>query len=523
MVCPSCGFKTEQVTGCCPRCGRDLGPERRRLRVRLRLTPEEARDGARRVVRLPGRAEPLRLKLPPGLQTGDVLAQRGIRLDLPERPPVIVTLLMTVEIVVPGRPALREEAAEPRKAPGCLAAAARSILVLLMCAVLVCAFLLGRSGFSMTELLDSIELPVAEKLLNAVISPTGGADIEGDIRTLAAQEIWRFEQRSYINQLDDRLLADVLAIYRAVTNFEPTVSLPNKLSEREIISICNLMALDCTEILQTDLFAKRWEHDSLGRVHTLHLSYVMDAAEYAAARSACQSMAERLAAETDGQSDIERELYVYNYLTANCDYDRGAVHAFSPYGAFVLHSAKCDGLSKAIKWALDEMGIACRCISGSYLGRDDGHTWCTVLLDGTWYDVDVTADVNRSGQWQPQFRGAVNVAAQWVRRQFELDPGLDIVAVPEGGDMSRSAHVLDGTFIYSGQDAPERLSAMLDACCSYGGSVCFQIEDESAYEYIKANFGGILADWFERNEWAAWSYQMWYSDAYRTMYVTVSQ
>lgn len=69
-------------------------------------------------------------------------------------------------------------------------------------------------------------------------------------------------------------------------------------------------------------------------------------------------------------SDINRELYVYNYIIANCVYDRGGTHAFSPYGVFSGHSAKCDGFSKAMKWALDEMGIDC----GASPARTSGAT-----------------------------------------------------------------------------------------------------------------------------------------------------
>ena len=348
------------------------------------------------------------------------------------------------------------------------------------------------------------------------------AAADGNVRELAAQEIWRFDRRGYLNQLDDRLLEDVLAIYRAAMNFESEAVLPNKLSERELISICNLMALDCPELIQTDLFSKRWEHDGAGKVTRLKLSYVMSPEEYKPARAECQALAEQLAYETEGMSDINRELYVYNYIIANCVYDRGGTHAFSPYGVFSGHSAKCDGFSKAMKWALDEMGIDCRCVSGAYIGRDDGHTWCTVRLGDNWYDVDVTADVSQSGQWQPVSRGAVNIASGWVRSQFEPDAGLDLVSVPEGADMSLSAHVLDGTFIYAGEDIASRFDALLSAYCSYGGSVCFQIESVEDYEYLKANMDWMLTGWFDRNLWGTWNYQTWYSDAYRTMTVSVS-
>lgn len=112
MVCPSCGFKTEHDFSTCPNCGRAPAPRRRTVRCLLRLTPDEARNGARRRIRLPGREEPLRLKLPQGLQDGDVLELDGIRLKSGGAE-LIVKLLMTVEIVAP-RPA-PVPAAQPAK------------------------------------------------------------------------------------------------------------------------------------------------------------------------------------------------------------------------------------------------------------------------------------------------------------------------------------------------------------------------------------------------------------------------
>ena len=527
MVCRSCGYKTEHDFSTCPNCGRAPMQRSRTVRCLLRLTPDEARDGARRRVRLPGREEPLRLKLPQGLQDGDVLELDGIRLQSGEST-LIVKLLMTVEIAsprsVPAAPAQHVKPKledKPERERGNTAFAVRAVFVLLLCAALVCAFIVGRVGLKREDL-PEMSLPSAAELLNRIVPSALPAAENGNVRELAAQEIWHFDRRGYLSQLDDRLLEDVLAIYRAAMNFESEAVLPNKLNERELISICNLMALDCPELIQTDLFSKRWEHDGAGKITRLKLSYVMSKEEYVAARSECQALAEQLAYETDGMSDIDCELYVYNYITANCVYDRGGTHSFSPYGVFSGHRGKCDGFSKAMKWALDEMGIDCQCVSGAYIGRDDGHTWCTVRLGDCWYDVDVTADVSQSGQWQPVSRGAVNIASGWVRSQFEPDAGLDLVSVPEGADMSLSAHVLDGTFIYAGEDIGARFDALLSAYCTYGGSVCFQIESAEDYEYLKANMDWMLTGWFDRNLWGTWNYQTWYSDTYRTMTVSIS-
>ncbi len=89
-----------------------------------------------RVIRLPGREEPLRLKLPQGLQDGDVLELDGIRLKSGGAE-LIVKLLMTVEIALPrpapvpaAPPAEQKRADKPKRERGYTAFAVRSVLVL---------------------------------------------------------------------------------------------------------------------------------------------------------------------------------------------------------------------------------------------------------------------------------------------------------------------------------------------------------------------------------------------------------
>ena len=199
MVCPSCGFKTEHDFSTCPNCGRAPAPRRRTVRCRLRLTPDEALSGARRRIRLPGREEPLRLKLPQGLQDGDVLELDGIRLQSGGAE-LTVKLLMTVEIALPSPapvpaapPAEQKRADKPKRERGYTAFAVRSVLVLLLCAARVCAFIVGRVGLKREDL-PELSLPSASELLSRIVLSASPA-ADGNVRELAAQEIWRFDRR----------------------------------------------------------------------------------------------------------------------------------------------------------------------------------------------------------------------------------------------------------------------------------------------------------------------------------------
>ncbi len=54
----------------------------------------------------------------------------------------------------------------------------------------------------------------------------------------------------------------------------------------------------------------------------------------------------------------------------------------------------CEGYAKAFKILCDNVGIPCVLIPGDGISNDarEAHMWCTVMLSGEWYGVDVTWD-----------------------------------------------------------------------------------------------------------------------------------
>ena len=101
----------------------------------------------------------------------------------------------------------------------------------------------------------------------------------------------------------------------------------------------------------------------------------------------------------DDMTDFEKEMQIIQWMVANIDYDFNNYlnntipqESYSAYGALVKHAAVCDGYSDAFK----RLGEACRLqiekISGEGYGYNGWgrHAWNQILLDGEWYNVDVT-------------------------------------------------------------------------------------------------------------------------------------
>ena len=65
-------------------------------------------------------------------------------------------------------------------------------------------------------------------------------------------------------------------------------------------------------------------------------------------------------------------------------------YPYCAYGPLVEHSGVCQGISYAFKLLMDQCGIPCEYVSNPV----DHHGWNHVQIDGEWYNVDATWDLD---------------------------------------------------------------------------------------------------------------------------------
>lgn len=93
-------------------------------------------------------------------------------------------------------------------------------------------------------------------------------------------------------------------------------------------------------------------------------------------------------------SDLEKALYIHDYLVMNCKYDTRDVNsdtdpcAYDMYSLLVEGRAVCEGYALAFMYFMERMGISCTTVPSDTIN----HMWNKVQLDGEWYHVDVTWD-----------------------------------------------------------------------------------------------------------------------------------
>ena len=93
----------------------------------------------------------------------------------------------------------------------------------------------------------------------------------------------------------------------------------------------------------------------------------------------------------DTMTDLEKIMYVHDYLAYTASYDKStplSIEAFYPYGITVLDQGVCDSYAKTMVMLLTKMGIHSQYI----LSTSMDHSWIMVEVNGSWYQMDPTWD-----------------------------------------------------------------------------------------------------------------------------------
>ncbi len=88
------------------------------------------------------------------------------------------------------------------------------------------------------------------------------------------------------------------------------------------------------------------------------------------------------------KTDIEKLIYVHDYIVDNITYDEGNLKNNNIYGALVLKDSMCMGYAEAFSAIANKLGYKTYVVSSEALE----HAWNMVLLDGCYYFVDCTWD-----------------------------------------------------------------------------------------------------------------------------------
>lgn len=508
-TCPNCGSELQPGADYCLVCGAAIEKKRTEIpTVTLYVSAKEARQGCKQVLRYPGGPTPIKVDLPAKMYDGMVLYINEAKFcdDYGN----IVTGPLRIIIRVQGK-----------KTKAWL------LIVLSMASAVLLGILIFRELKERKPVVT--EPPVIEETAAPEVTapPVTPVPTEEPVvihytpmQQKAAAMIPHFEIRYYLNTLDDRLLENFCAMYSAVSSFEPHCTFPREMDRQEFSHLALIMSYECPELLQFSTTGEiTFTADADGRVVSAEMPLVLTRQEFAAEYGICAEKARTLAQSVAGQSDSEKEMAAYEYLTGCCFYNFNAASAANAYGALGEGQAKCDGISLAMKWLLEEMDIPCMVMAGTTSADAVGHAWNIVCIDGEYYDLDVTNDV-MSNERDYKYYGAYNVSRFWIREKYSQNVSFaGFIELPGSLNMNNSYHHLRGEFVYTGEEYEERLFAQLDALGD-GEAAFLQFESWDEYNAFRNNINNVMARW-KGSAKGSFNYKFAHLDEFKVCRITI--
>ena len=212
----------------------------------------------------------------------------------------------------------------------------------------------------------------------------------------SAEEESRFG-RSILSGMDNSaaLVSCYDEIKEGCERLSSKISLTKNITVEELRTVILALTNDCPEIFWfTGGYSYAHEEGST-TVSYIEPEYLFHRSKTAAAKSALESMAEKMLEGLSGKSEYDKALIIHDRLAervvyAPTDNDQTA------YGAIVEGEAVCAGYARAYHYLLSKVGITAWSVQGESINpstdKKESHRWNMVKLDGKWYYTDVTWD-----------------------------------------------------------------------------------------------------------------------------------
>ncbi|MBP3674298.1 MAG: hypothetical protein J6J18_10780 [Oscillospiraceae bacterium] len=530
MQCPRCGGELFPGMTECPDCGCPVYGSTVRTAT-IVVTSKEARQGAFKILNIPQQAMPVKVRIRPGIKNGAKLTVNNALFFQPDGE----TMLMPVKVTV----VVKRGPIWPWL-----------LVVLLSLSVIACAWRIGAALVnptpSGTPAQVQATVPDPTRLVQSPATepqeaapPVTVPEQTQTAETQATQPaetqpqsgydgpILYYDQRPLLHQLDEDLLTNLETIYQAAMDFEPTCKFTRPMTLEEMSYLAVLIHSEFPELMQLDntLETMCYSDSVTGNVTSYELPLVLTEDEYEVRYETCMAAIGQLVEETQGMNDWEKERYVFDYITDNCTYEKTVKESNTPYGVFGTKLAKCDGISLAMKWTMEEMGITCLCITGdSTIPGEEGHAWNMIRLDGEYYNVDVTMDVRKADEECPTLYCALNVTNEMVRQDFVLSPVFtELLSIPQVTTMEKSYHVQNGSYCTAGSDWKAAIwDCFLDAYES-GEGARLQFESQTDFEACLAGINEELKRACQEAQIWDVSWQSFYSETFRVVYLDITK
>lgn len=197
----------------------------------------------------------------------------------------------------------------------------------------------------------------------------------------------------YYNHLNKQQQSAYYAMKTGLQSLSSSFPVP-MLEPKELTDLYFLLRLDCPEIFYTVSFKYRYAPGA----STIELlpEYLFDKNKIRDHQKALKSRIDKLARPAAGLSEMEKLLYIHDFICQNVRYDKlKKAYSHEIIGPLTQGVGVCEGIAKSVKALCDVLGIWCIIpISDNNPEKKIKyrHTWNIVRINGKFYHLDVTFD-----------------------------------------------------------------------------------------------------------------------------------
>lgn len=227
--------------------------------------------------------------------------------------------------------------------------------------------------------------------------------------------------------------------------------------------------------------------------------YTMSQSKYKKSLKKIRKIKNEIVQATSGMSDYEKEIYVYNYIARNCTYKSKTPLDSTIYGVFINKKANCTGLAKAFKYLMNACGVECVQMGG-YENKSSGHAWNKVKINGKWYVVDLTKEVNFSEETENGKDGLIYLSFNVTDSGYSdtYIPDNIFYNAPASDSTEMNYHVVNGLY-FDGSNL-EVVLVNLDKLLQENGGGSVKCSGENTLKTLTDSMGTLQDIHYENTD-----------------------
>ncbi|MCR5817112.1 MAG: hypothetical protein K6F91_09535 [Ruminococcus sp.] len=229
-----------------------------------------------------------------------------------------------------------------------------------------------------------------------------------------------------------------------------------------------------------------------GYVKKYTMDYTLDTGAASEQHKALRAKASKIIGSLpSGLTDIEKVKAFHDYIIKNCQYTKdGGSSIYTAYGCLVEGKAVCEGYAMAMDYLCEKAGIYSLLISGESTNSSGvtlTHIWNKILIDGKWYNFDITWDdpVSNFGADYVRY-DYFAVTDEFIEKTHKVEKNR-FGYYPAANSVQENYFIKNGLFIDDMDDADEVLIKAFAKSISEG-QICTSVRcgDADTFEAVQS-------------------------------------